>query len=596
MLPSLLTSPTPSLSSPLSGLPPSTSLLQQVQQQGQGHGHGQQQGHGHGQQQGHGQAQQLASEGLYVFRERKRRVFPEDELCDLDGPDGHGAAFLAGFDAADYGAGAGAGAGAGMGGRGVGSSSSGSGKRGGGGGGKQARRSSPSNLSPAAMAALSAPGSGPASSASAAAAAAAAAAAGGTGLPPGKLPTVSPSGHPMRCNCKKSKCLKLYCECFAALRYCEGCNCQDCNNNEGHEARRQDAIKATKERNTSAFQVKVAGPAGHTTGCNCKNSMCLKKYCECFQAGAFCANNCKCASCQNYEGSVMLASLKAAGDRKRKGSPGLGLGLGVGAAAMVGSANTPSPPGGFGGGVVYGPNGVAASPAVLAAGGVPMPYGAPRRPPSPPAPRVMTAPRAGLRASSSASRRGKGGDHAPADAAVTGAGAGAGAGAAAEGAAAEGASAEGAAGGGAQASGRAPVATPAASSGEPPRKSVKFSPASALPLAQAQAHSGAAAAAAAAVSASAAAGGGGGAAGSANSHSHSHSLGLGLGLGPELAASDGSEVEVAYPFFGPDRPAMPKVVALRVLDCLDGPGLYALSQTSTLWAAAALDEALWELA
>lgn len=34
--------------------------------------------------------------------------------------------------------------------------------------------------------------------------------------------------HP--CNCKKSKCLKLYCECFAGELYCDGCNCNDCHN------------------------------------------------------------------------------------------------------------------------------------------------------------------------------------------------------------------------------------------------------------------------------------------------------------------------------------------------------------------------------
>lgn len=32
------------------------------------------------------------------------------------------------------------------------------------------------------------------------------------------------------CNCKKSRCLKLYCECFAADRYCHGCHCQSCMN------------------------------------------------------------------------------------------------------------------------------------------------------------------------------------------------------------------------------------------------------------------------------------------------------------------------------------------------------------------------------
>jgi hypothetical protein len=25
------------------------------------------------------------------------------------------------------------------------------------------------------------------------------------------------------CNCKNSRCLKLYCECFASGRYCDGC-------------------------------------------------------------------------------------------------------------------------------------------------------------------------------------------------------------------------------------------------------------------------------------------------------------------------------------------------------------------------------------
>jgi len=36
------------------------------------------------------------------------------------------------------------------------------------------------------------------------------------------------------CNCKRSKCLKLYCECFAAELFCDGCNCVNCNNTENH--------------------------------------------------------------------------------------------------------------------------------------------------------------------------------------------------------------------------------------------------------------------------------------------------------------------------------------------------------------------------
>lgn len=38
--------------------------------------------------------------------------------------------------------------------------------------------------------------------------------------------------QPKKCNCKKSRCLKLYCDCFAAGQYCKHtCSCQSCLNN-----------------------------------------------------------------------------------------------------------------------------------------------------------------------------------------------------------------------------------------------------------------------------------------------------------------------------------------------------------------------------
>jgi hypothetical protein len=115
------------------------------------------------------------------------------------------------------------------------------------------------------------------------------------------------------CNCKKSKCLKLYCDCFAILQFCDSrhCRCVACCNTITHETVRNNAIKTIKERNSRAFRVKInEEEQQHVSGCHCKNSRCLKKYCECFTAAALCGANCKCISCDNYNGSEELIKIR----------------------------------------------------------------------------------------------------------------------------------------------------------------------------------------------------------------------------------------------------------------------------------------------
>jgi len=135
-----------------------------------------------------------------------------------------------------------------------------------------------------------------------------------------------PGNRKICCNCRKSRCLKLYCECFLNKRYCFGCKCVNCLNQQEFESDRERAMQATLVRNPTAFVPKISASEPeeipqnsqyietdlnfnskepllrHTRGCHCKKSNCLKKYCECYQIGAKCTALCKCNGCHNCGG------------------------------------------------------------------------------------------------------------------------------------------------------------------------------------------------------------------------------------------------------------------------------------------------------
>ena len=134
-----------------------------------------------------------------------------------------------------------------------------------------------------------------------------------------KAPSVAkskPQSKCKKCNCKNSKCLKLYCECLANGEYCgPDCGCQTCYNTSQFESARSQAISQIVEKNPLAFNAAEQTVQRHKSnesylnksarhkGCTCKRSGCNKKYCECFAYGIPCGDACRCENCKNCNGT-----------------------------------------------------------------------------------------------------------------------------------------------------------------------------------------------------------------------------------------------------------------------------------------------------
>ena len=92
----------------------------------------------------------------------------------------------------------------------------------------------------------------------------------------------------IKCTCSKSGCSKKYCICFSNDRYCQDCDCQNCENKP-----KPSEQNLEKSNNINAH-------INQKLSCNCTKSNCMKKYCECYKKNVRCTSFCRCILCNNF--------------------------------------------------------------------------------------------------------------------------------------------------------------------------------------------------------------------------------------------------------------------------------------------------------
>ena len=119
------------------------------------------------------------------------------------------------------------------------------------------------------------------------------------------VPVIIDNNQKQGCNCKKTKCLKLYCDCFSNGGVCmPSCKCENCHNTVELQDLRELIIHETIEKNPLAFKSKYKDTIEkdktlHSRGCKCSKTGCQKNYCECFRGGIGCSKLCSCKNCNN---------------------------------------------------------------------------------------------------------------------------------------------------------------------------------------------------------------------------------------------------------------------------------------------------------
>ena len=96
-----------------------------------------------------------------------------------------------------------------------------------------------------------------------------------------------------KCTCSKTGCRKKYCACFSRGKYCDGCECKNCQN-----FPRPNNIQPSVQ-NIARNEENIENPKAQRVICNCTKSNCMKKYCECYKQGFKCNSLCRCLECKN---------------------------------------------------------------------------------------------------------------------------------------------------------------------------------------------------------------------------------------------------------------------------------------------------------
>ena len=105
----------------------------------------------------------------------------------------------------------------------------------------------------------------------------------------------------IQCTCKKTKCIKKYCECYSSGLLCYNCKCENCENKPLHMNNNIMNNNINKKEEKVEIELNENEENKKLIICTCSKSGCNKNYCECFKAKVKCNNKCRCIKCLNKE-------------------------------------------------------------------------------------------------------------------------------------------------------------------------------------------------------------------------------------------------------------------------------------------------------